>query len=130
VTICGSAASHPTEGLDHLRKFLGDQLLVRTASGMEPTPRALSLAGPLRAALQDIEGALTPNTFDPVAAEGAFTIGVETYGTIVVLPQLVEIRKEAPGIEITIRSGSADEILVGIDRGHFRLGHWLVSTSS
>jgi DNA-binding transcriptional LysR family regulator len=71
--------------------------------------------------LQDIEGALTPNTFDPVAAEGAFTIGVETYGTIVVLPQLVEIRKEAPGIEITVRSGSADEILVGIDRGTFDL---------
>ena len=107
-----SATSH---ALDRLRKLLGDQLLVRTASGMEPTPRALSLAGPLRAALQDIEGALTPDTFDPVAAEGGFTIAVETYGTIVVLPQLVEIRKEAPGIEITVRSGSADEILVGID---------------
>jgi DNA-binding transcriptional LysR family regulator len=30
-----SATSH---ALDRLRKFLGDQLLVRTASGMEPTP--------------------------------------------------------------------------------------------
>ena len=113
-----SATSH---ALDRLRKLLGDQLLVRTASGMEPTPRALSLAGPLRAALQDIEGALTPDTFDPVAAEGGFTIAVETYGTIVVLPQLVEIRKEAPRIEITVCSGSADEILAGIDRGTFDL---------
>ena len=114
-----SATSH---ALDRLRKLLGDQLLIRTASGMEPTPRALSLAGPLRAALQDIEGALAPDTFDPVAAEGGFTIAVETYGTIVVLPQLVEIRKEAPGIEITICSSSADEILAGIDRGTFDLG--------
>ena len=113
-----SATSH---ALDRLRKLLGDQLLVRTASGMEPTPRALSLAGPLRAALKDIEGALTPDTFDPVAAEGGFTIAVETYGTIVVLPQLVEIRKEAPRIEITVCSGSADEILAGIDRGTFDL---------
>jgi DNA-binding transcriptional LysR family regulator len=114
-----SATSH---ALDRLRKLFGDQLLVRTASGMEPTPRALSLVGPLRAALQDIEAALTPDTFDPVAAEGGFTIAVETYGTIVILPQLVEIRKEAPGIEITVCSGSADEILVGIDRGNFDLG--------
>jgi DNA-binding transcriptional LysR family regulator len=82
---------------------------------------AEGLAGPLRAALQDIEGTLTPDTFDPAAAEGGFTIAVETYGTIVVLPQLVEIRKEAPGIEITVCSGSAHEILAGIDRGSFDL---------
>jgi DNA-binding transcriptional LysR family regulator len=113
-----SATSH---ALDRLRKLLGDQLLVRTALGMEPTPRALSLAGRLRSALQEIEGALTPNTFDPVVAEGGFTIAIETYGTIVVLPQLVEIRNTAPGIEITVWSGSVDEILVGIDRGAFDL---------
>jgi DNA-binding transcriptional LysR family regulator len=113
-----SATSH---ALDRLRKLLGDQILVRTASGMEPTPRALSLAGPLRAALQEIEGALTPATFDPREAEGGFTIAVETYGTIVVLPQLVDMRKEAPGIDISIWSGSVDEILAGIDRGTFDL---------
>jgi DNA-binding transcriptional LysR family regulator len=113
-----SATSH---ALDRLRKLLGDQLLVRTASGMEPTPRALSLAGPLRTALQDIEGALTPHTFDPLEAEGEFTIAVETYGTIVVLPHLVDVRQEAPGIEISIWSGSASEILAGIDRGIFDL---------
>jgi DNA-binding transcriptional LysR family regulator len=113
-----SATSH---ALDRLRKLLGDQLLVRTAAGMEPTPRALSMVGPLRAALQDIQSALMPDTFDPVAAEGGFTIAVETYQTIVVLPQLVEIRQEAPGIEITVCSGSVDEILAGIDRGTFDL---------
>jgi DNA-binding transcriptional LysR family regulator len=111
-----SATSH---ALDRLRKLLGDQLLVRTTSGMEPTPRALSLAGPLRAALQDIEGALAPDTFDPAAAEGGFSLAVETYGTIVVLPQVAQIRKEAPGIEISVWSGSADDILDGIDRGTF-----------
>jgi DNA-binding transcriptional LysR family regulator len=111
-----SATSH---ALDRLRKLLGDQLLVRTASGMEPTPRALSLAGPLRAALQDIEGALAPDTFDPAAAEGGFSLAVETYGTIVVLPQVAQIRKEAPAIEISVWSGSADDILDGIDRGTF-----------
>jgi DNA-binding transcriptional LysR family regulator len=113
-----SATSH---ALDRLRNLLGDQLLVRGVSGMEPTPRALRVVDPLRAALQDIERTLTPDTFSPAAAEGGFTIAVEAYGTVVVLPGLVEVLKEAPRIEITVRSGSSDEILAGIDRGTFDL---------
>jgi DNA-binding transcriptional LysR family regulator len=113
-----SATSH---ALDRLRKLLGDQLFVRTPLGMEPTPRALSLAGPLRLALQEIQAALAPESFHPIDAEGGFTIGVETYETIIVLPQLVQIRKEAPKIEITVRSGSSEEILTAVDRGGFDL---------
>src|SRR5207244_6949734 len=104
-----SATSH---ALDRLRRLLGDQLLVRTASGMEPTPRALSLAGPLRAALQDIQTALAPDRFEPAEAEIGLTIAVETHETIVVLPLLVEeIRREAPGIVLSVRTGSVQDIL-------------------
>ena len=110
-----SATSH---ALDRLRKLLGDELLVRTASGMEPTPRALSLAGPLRLALQDIQTALAPDRFEPAEAEIGLTIAVETHETIVVLPLLVEeVRREAPGIVLTVRSGSLEDILNGVDQG-------------
>ncbi|SDO09705.1 LysR family transcriptional regulator [Afipia sp. GAS231] len=110
-----SATSH---ALDRLRKLLGDELLVRTASGMEPTPRALSLAGPVRLALQDIQTALAPDRFEPAEAEIGLTIAVETHETIVVLPLLVEeIRREAPGIVLTVRSGSVEDILNGVDQG-------------
>ena len=83
VGLSQSATSH---ALDRLRKLLGDELLVRTASGMEPTPRALSLAGPLRLALQDIQTALAPDRFEPTEAEIGLTIAVETHETIVILP--------------------------------------------
>jgi DNA-binding transcriptional LysR family regulator len=110
-----SATSH---ALDRLRKLFGDELLVRTAAGMEPTPRALSLAGPMRLALQDIQRALTPDRFEPAEAEIGLTLAVETYETIVILPQLVEeFRRQAPGITLTVRSGSTEEILAGIDQG-------------
>lgn len=109
-----SATSH---ALDRLRNHLGDQLLVRSSSGMEPTPRALRLMDPLQAALQDIERTLTPDIFDPAAAECRFTIAINTYRAITVIPALVEVPKEAPGIEITVRSGSTDEIVADIDRG-------------
>lgn len=115
VGLSQSATSH---ALDRLRKLLGDELLVRTASGMEPTPRALSLAGPLRLALQDIQTALAPDRFEPAEAEIGITIAVETHETIVVLPLLVEeVRREAPGIALTIKSGSLEDILDGVDQG-------------
>jgi DNA-binding transcriptional LysR family regulator len=120
VGLSQSATSH---ALDRLRKLLGDDLLVRTGAGMEPTARALGLAGPVRSILQDIAAALAPPHFEPAAAQGGFTIAVETYETIVVLPHLVDqIRKEAPGIELTVRSGSVSEILAGIDQGTVDVG--------
>lgn len=115
VGLSQSATSH---ALDRLRKLLGDELLVRTAAGMEPTPRALSLAGPLRLALQDIQTALAPDRFEPAEAEIGLTIAVETHETIVVLPMLVEeVRREAPGMVLTVKSGSLEDILNGVDQG-------------
>ncbi len=114
-----SATSH---ALGRLRRLVGDELLVRRGVGMEPTPRALRLAGPLRLALQGMEDALAPERFEPGAADTAFTLAVETYETIVVLPQLVDlVRTDAPGVSLTIRSGSTEEILAGIDEGRIDL---------
>lgn len=119
VGLSQSATSH---ALDRLRKLLGDEILVRCAAGMEPTPRALSLAGPVRLALQDIQSALTPESFEPTQADFALTLAVETYETIVLLPRIVEdLRREAPGIALTVKSGSTEDILLGIDRGQVDL---------
>ena len=110
-----SATSH---ALARLRGLLGDELLVRTATGMEPTPRALALAGPIRLALEEIQATLAPDRFDPATARRAFTIVVETYGTIVIVADMVDrIRREAPGIDVTVRSGPAIQIIEDIDKG-------------
>lgn len=115
-----SATSH---ALDRLRKLLGDEILVRTTTGMEPTARALSLAGPLRIALQSIQTALTPERFIPEEAQGEIQIAVETHETIIILPRLVdEMRTEAPLLSLTVRPGSVDDILVGIDQGRTDIG--------
>lgn len=114
----GLSASATSHALDRLRKLLGDPLLIRSTSGMEPTPRALEIAMPMRRALHDIQAALAPQHFDPAEASVVFTIAVETYETIVILPQLIDmLRQEAPNIRIKVTSGSYDEILSGIDQG-------------
>lgn len=115
-----SATSH---ALDRLRKLFDDEILIRTTSGMEPTPRAISLAGPVRLALQDIQTALTPEHFVPMEAEGDFHIAVESHETIVALPQMVDdVRLEAPSLVLTVRSGSVKEILDDIDNGRTDIG--------
>jgi len=119
VGLSQSATSH---ALDRLRKLLGDELLVRTTAGMEPTPRALTLAGPVRLALQDIQRALAPERFEPAEAEIGLTIAVETYETIVIVPRLVhEVRREAPRLALAVKSGSTEEILADIDQGRVDL---------
>jgi DNA-binding transcriptional LysR family regulator len=46
-----------SNALGRLRQLFGDELFIKTASGMLPTARAEALAMPIRAALETILGA-------------------------------------------------------------------------
>src|SRR5512135_3287143 len=64
------AMSH---ALARLRDVLGDSLLVRTPSGMVPTPRAAAMREPLDRALEDLGRVLAPpEAFDPARAKRRF----------------------------------------------------------
>ena len=66
-----------SNAIARLRTRLGDPLFVRTSQGMMPTPRAESLAGPIRAALAQLRQTFeVPQTFDPSASSQRFTIGL------------------------------------------------------
>src|SRR5471032_1071557 len=55
-----------SKALNRLRHLLDDRLFERRGGRMEPTPRALELAGPIHSALSDISRTLTqPGTLDP-----------------------------------------------------------------
>src|ERR1700752_3669798 len=64
-----SAVSHP---LNPLRYVLHDELFVRVADGMRPTPRAAEIAPRLREGLLHIQLELGPNEFVPRQPEGRF----------------------------------------------------------
>src|SRR4051812_33810949 len=67
--------SATSSALARLRETLGDPLLVRTAQGMIPTPRAEALAAPVRNALAGIERALAgERRFDPATSRRTFTV--------------------------------------------------------
>lgn len=100
-----------SNALARLRKMLGDELFLRTARGMEPTPYASHLAEPIAAALASIRDTLDrPLAFDPVASQRRFTIAMTDLGEIHLLPQLMRrLGQAAPGVTIsTLRDTSVN----------------------
>lgn len=96
-----------SNSLAKLRRILGDELFVRTPSGMVPTPFAEQLSEPLGYALDMIHGGLNQGVpFDPASARRTFTIGMTDIGEIVFLPALLErLGQTAPGITLnTVRN--------------------------
>ena len=93
--------------LAKLRRQFGDDLFVRTPTGMMPTPFAEQLAEPIGYALGMIHSGLNQHSrFDPASVRRSVTIGMTDIGEIVFLPALVErLRQEAPGVSLsTVRT--------------------------
>ncbi|MEY3871376.1 MAG: hypothetical protein RLZZ296_371 [Pseudomonadota bacterium] len=98
-----------SNALARLRKLLGDELFIRTASGMQPTPFADQLAESIGYALGMIHGAINvKNSFDPASSKRRFSIGMTDIGEVHFLPRLMEkIPQEAPSVSIsTVRNTS------------------------
>lgn len=100
----GLSQSAVSNALSRLRHLLADELFVRGADGMRPTPRALELALPVRHALQQLQSALDPAEFSPADATRAFHFAMTDYSASLILPRLAKrLEDTAPGIDIRIR---------------------------
>ena len=88
--------------LGKLRKSMGDPLFVRTSRGMEPTPYAIELSGPIREALGLIRRAISRDAkFDPATSARTFTLIMTDIGERVFLPPLMQrLRAIAPRVNI------------------------------
>ncbi len=96
-----------SNALAKLRRILGDDLFVRTPSGMVPTPFAEQLSEPVGQALGMIHGGLNQRTqFEPATLKRTVTIGMTDIGEVVFLPALIErLGREAPGVVLnTVRN--------------------------
>jgi len=105
----GLTQSAVSNALARLRKAFGDELFVRTASGMQPTPFAEQLAEPIGAALDNVALALNYRSgFDPATSERVFTVALTDVGEVYFMPVLIErCRALAPGVRVrSVRAGS------------------------
>jgi DNA-binding transcriptional LysR family regulator len=113
------ATSH---ALTRLRHMLGDELFVRTPEGMAPTPRAEQLAEPVANALNEMQLALEPTTFDPKTSDRTFVIGVNNLAAVVLAPPLcAAVCGDFPGVRLDMRPSGTLDIADCLDRGDLDL---------
>jgi DNA-binding transcriptional LysR family regulator len=98
------AISQPamSNALSRLRIVFRDELFVRTAKGMEPTPRAVELGMRVQAILQQTTRLMTSDVqFDPSTSEREFSARMSDLVGILILPRLMaRLRGEGPGISL------------------------------
>ena len=92
-----------SNAIRRLRNVLGDELLVRSGQGVEPTARALALWPPVREALSQLQESLAPGQFEPATAQSTFVLAMADATAATLVPALVEIvEREAPGVSLRV----------------------------
>ena len=101
-----------SNALKRLRTVFNDDLFVRTARGMEPTPQALRLAEPIAQALGTLKAALgEQGAFDPATSTRTFTLSMTDIGEIYFMPPLLKALSElAPHIQISTLRNTASNL--------------------
>lgn len=114
------AISH---ALSRLRTALRDELFVRTPDGMEATPYALQLIGPVRSALESLHAAIDGAApFDPATAERGFTLALDNRAAVAfAAPLAAAMGKAAPGIYLDLRPSGTLNLPERLDRGELDL---------
>jgi DNA-binding transcriptional LysR family regulator len=90
-----------SNAVKRLRDSLGDELVIRTAYGVKPTPRAEALWPVVRRSLAELEAAVTPDNFDVSKAQTTFRMAMADATAAFWLPPLIRaIEREAPGVNV------------------------------
>jgi len=115
ICVSQSAVSH---SLARLREMLDDELFIRTTTGMQPTARAVAMAGMVREALKSLEAAIELPRFEPATSSRKFTIAANDFTTMVLARQLLHVLKaDAPHIDIAIKPVTRIDLAEQIDLG-------------
>jgi DNA-binding transcriptional LysR family regulator len=93
-----SAVSH---ALGRLREQVGDPLLVKTGSGMAPSPFAQHLIEDLRPILRSIQRIVAPPAaFVPATSQRVFRLAIADFVPLL-LPRVIgEVQRLAPGVSV------------------------------
>lgn len=107
-----------SSALARLRHVFKDDILVRTAAGMQPTPRAEALIEPVRQAIGQIERVLeNDQSFDAETSERRFTLRLSDLLSYLILPSLMaEIAATAPRIALDVKHLSPLQTIDALER--------------
>jgi DNA-binding transcriptional LysR family regulator len=114
----GITQSSMSHRLARLRESLEDPLFTRSPGGLLPSPRAQSLAGPLREALRALEAAVAPpRPFDPRTTRYSVSIALPDL-LAPLAPRLVAgLVTEAPAVRVQL-SAVVPALSSALAKGH------------
>lgn len=113
-----------SRALQRLRDMFGDELLVRTRDGFEPTMRGRHVLQELSEVLPRLDALLRGGRFDPGSAHDEFRIAGTDYAITVLGPCLFRrIFQEAPGVSLDVVSWR-DTSFEDLERGRLDLVLW------
>ncbi len=109
--------------LKRLRLLFNDELLVRSARGMQPTDRAIALAQQVETLLSGLESVLSnAGAFDPAREERVFRVGMpDNHQHFLLPPLLALLREHAPGIRLSVRTANGYTASKMLDEGEIEL---------
>jgi DNA-binding transcriptional LysR family regulator len=116
-TAVGLSQPAMSHALAKLRQQFDDPLLVRTSTGLEPTPKALDLIEPVRDAIRQVSRLLTEGaSFDPRTSSDAFAVRMGDLNEVLFLPQLLRMLQErAPNMTLTVEHLSPSETVRALE---------------
>jgi DNA-binding transcriptional LysR family regulator len=114
----GVSQSAMSSSLAQLRVLFDDPLFNRSSHGIEPTPRALTVAAEVRAGLSSFARALAPASFDPKVVERRFVIATSDFVELVLVPPLLRrLAREAPNVALELYPWGLQEVPALLTRG-------------
>lgn len=116
--------------LAKLREVFRDVLLVKTSTGMEPTPRALELVRRIQEMTELLEGkGFADEQFDPAESQAHWRVMASDGISRLVLPALMAIAsREAPQMRFTVHPGDPRRLSEYLRDGDFDLAMAFVRT--
>ncbi|MDR1968802.1 MAG: LysR family transcriptional regulator [Burkholderiaceae bacterium] len=112
-----------SSSLQRLRAVFGDELFVRTARGVQPSARALSLAGQIEKILGDVATLLeTPGVFDPARSDRIFRVaGSDHTSERVLAPLSRTLTACGSGVRVFWEAAGATPLGERLRKGEFDL---------
>ena len=76
-----------SNALNRLRHLAKDDLFIRSYDGVAPTSRALELGPPIRQAINLVENAFDPTSFNPKTSFNEYNIAISNYTASILFPK-------------------------------------------
>jgi|694.fasta_scaffold70060_3 DNA-binding transcriptional LysR family regulator len=111
--------------LAKLRILFGDALLVKSSTGMIPTPRGLELALQAEQVLEGMRRMTQPSEtdFDAFSFKGSVAIAATDIVRLLILPELIKVLEvEAPGLTLKLSNADRTRVHERLERAELDMG--------